>query len=150
MVRAARVALGLGLRNGIAHEVGVDQRRMHIVFAAHDARVAQTLGNGVDRREDIAVGLALARRRAAPAQLARGEHRAAPRAEVLADDLAPRDGPALRALNRHWHSSTLRGCRRRLSSAAAPSPLQMTVGVAALARPYSGTLDDLTTPGLTG
>ena len=61
---------------------------MHVVLAADGARVAQALGHGIDRPQHVAVGLAPARRRAHGAQLHRGEHGAAPGAEVLRRDVA--------------------------------------------------------------
>ncbi len=62
---------------------------MHVVLAAHRARVAQALGDRVDGAQDVAVGLAPARRGAHGAQLHRREHGAAPGAEVLRRDVAP-------------------------------------------------------------
>src|SRR5438270_4477860 len=88
---APRAPLGLGLRNGLAHEVRLDERRMDIIFAAYGPGVAQPLGDRVDGGDDIAVRLTAACRRAAAAQLARGEHRAAPGAEVLGADVAGSD-----------------------------------------------------------
>src|SRR5437762_12425141 len=64
---------------------------MHIVFAAHRTRIPEALGYRVDRRDDVAVRLALARRRPLAAQLDGREHRAAPGAEVLGARVAPGD-----------------------------------------------------------
>ena len=53
-LRAAPVAACAPIAHGAAarcaHEIGVQQRRMDVVLAAHRARVAQALGDGVDAR----------------------------------------------------------------------------------------------------
>src|SRR5258706_5432904 len=64
---------------------------MHVVLAAHRAGVAEALGHRVDRAVDVAIGLGAARGEAAPAQLDRREHRAAPGAEVPGGNLTPGD-----------------------------------------------------------
>ena len=42
--------------DGASGEIRVDERRVHIVLAAHGARVAEALGDEVDGADDVAVG----------------------------------------------------------------------------------------------
>ena len=60
---------------------------MHVVSAAHRARVAKALGHGVDRTDHVAFGFAPAFRRTQQAQLPRGQHGARPGTEVLGRDV---------------------------------------------------------------
>src|SRR3954471_10916773 len=92
--RAALLPRLLRLRkvgHRFAHPRGIDERWVHVVLAADRARIAQALGHRVDGGDDVAVGLAPARRHAAAAQRARREHRAAPGADVLRAPVAAGD-----------------------------------------------------------
>src|SRR3954468_17898327 len=82
---------GRRLGHRFAHPVGIDQRRMHVVLAAHGARVPEALRDRIDRRDDVALRLPPARPLATAAQLHRREHGAAPGAEVLRAHVAAGD-----------------------------------------------------------
>jgi len=62
---------------------------MYVIFPANRARVAEARRHGVDRLDDVAVGFASAGGDTHAPQFDRGEHGAAPGAEVLGADVAP-------------------------------------------------------------
>src|SRR6476659_4458202 len=55
-------------RHDASLEISLDQRRVHVVLAAHGARVSEAVRDEVDGLDDVAVRLAARRRRALGAQ----------------------------------------------------------------------------------
>ena len=80
------------LHDEVVCKVGLEDRGMDVACPADRRRVAEPLGDELDRADDVALRLGLATRTPrARASALRREHRAGPRAEVLGRELLARD-----------------------------------------------------------
>ncbi len=95
MQRAAQLLFGLPFQrlDERAVHVGFDDRRVHVALAADGLRVAQSLGNPLDRLGDVPFGRGRRVEVLKFLQRLRGERRAGPRAKILGREVLAADLP---------------------------------------------------------